>query len=255
MNNPLPSRRLQRHLIRFLAIVGFAMMASALILGLRGEEDTGYTAADLRATASALDVRATEFARSTPPETPPQDASTRSATTSQSTTARQEDGSTDEASAEPAQSTIGSRSLPVPVGEPFGTRDSLMITLLSADYDAWPLVQAANSFNQPPVQGLRMVMTNIQVQNLDDNAVASPRTIRSADFRMVGSKNVVYTPFGSDTRCGVVPNELNWDTFAGATVSGNICIKLPEDDQDLLLIYAPGRWRDSAYYFLLPSAP
>jgi hypothetical protein len=255
MNNPKPPHRLQRHLIRFFAIVGFAMMASALILGLRGEQQTGYTAADLRATASALDVRATEIARSTSPQTPPRDASTGSATTSQSTTARQEDGSTDRALAEPAEPAPGSRALPVSVGEPFRTHDNLIITLLSADYDAWPLVQAANSFNQAPDQGLRMVIVNVQVENLDDNAAASPRTIRSADFRMVGSKNVVYTPFGSDTRCGVVPNELDWDTFAGATVSGNICIKLPEDDQDLLLIYAPGRWRDSAYYFLLPFAP
>ena len=101
--------------------------------------------------------------------------------------------------------------------------------------DAWPAVQAANQFNDPPEEGNRYYMVTV--------AVAYPAgsvsvNISESDFKLIGDKRLVYEPY--DHSCGVIPDELSGELFAGGRTEGNICFQIPSDESGLILIYQPG---------------
>ncbi len=126
----------------------------------------------------------------------------------------------------------GTRTQPVEFLQPFRTADGWEIRVLAANYDAWPQIQAANQFNDPPRPGNRMVLVTVQAANVGSDLAVS-RNISASDFRITGDRGVVYTTFGDSTRCGVVPDSLAWDTFPGAVVTGNVCVQIPEDENGL----------------------
>ena len=100
---------------------------------------------------------------------------------------------------------------------------------------AWPAVQAANQFNDPPEEGNRYYMVTV--------AVAYPAgsvsvNISEYDFRLIGDKRLVYEPY--DHSCGVIPDELSGELYAGGRTEGNICFQIPSDESGLILIYQPG---------------
>ena len=101
--------------------------------------------------------------------------------------------------------------------------------------DAWPAVQAAFQFNDPPEEGNRYYMVTV--------AVAYPAgsvsvNISASDFRLIGDKRLLYEPY--DHSCGVIPDELSGELFAGGRTEGNICFQIPSDESGLILIYQPG---------------
>ena len=127
------------------------------------------------------------------------------------------------------------RTSPVPPGVSVITAGGLSITVLSVDYDAWPLVQAENSFNDPPATGRRYVIVRVRVQNVGGSAAAESDAAEH-DFSFVSSA-VLYTTFGSS--CGVIPDELDAKLFLGSSVEGNVCVQLPVDGSGILMLYEP----------------
>lgn len=236
---PLRSQTsIQSRVILFVAIVGLAMIAAALLyVALPAEESSPLTARHLRATADALDVRATEIAQAAtrlvsgapdPAQTPIPPA-------------RADDN--------PSNSRATSRQSPVALGEAWPTADGLLIRVVEADFDAWERVLAENQFNDPPAEGMRMVLVGVEVTNSGGD-YNTPRSISSGDYRIVGARGIVYTPFESTTRCGVIPNELDWQLFRDATITGNVCVVIPADEGELRLIYQPGyEWNNQVVYF------
>lgn len=235
---------MQSRIIFFVAIVGLAMIGAALIYSLLPtvEDSNQLTARHLRATADALDERATEIAQSATRLAP--------ASLLDQLGISAPDASTPIPPANPVRSANAtSRQSPVPWGQPWSTPDGLVIRVLEMDPDAWPRVLAENQFNDPPGEGLRMVMVRVEVTNQNGDR-ETPRRIDDSDYRVVGDRGVIYSSFESTTRCGVIPDELDWELFPDATISGNICVMLPQDEGELRLIYKPGSgWGEEVVYF------
>ena len=128
------------------------------------------------------------------------------------------------------------RTNPMPLGASVSTAKGLNITVLSLNPDAWPVVQAENFFNDPPAPGWRDVIVRVRVQNIG-GSVTTETSVAESDFKFVGSSGVLYTPFKQT--CGVVPDGLDAELFLGGVAEGNVCIQIPVEEADLLIIYDP----------------
>lgn len=149
--------------------------------------------------------------------------------------------------ATPTSDTGHSRSNPIPMGETAVAPPGWEITVLNVDPDAWPKVQAENTFNDPPGEGYRMFMVTVRVTNVQSGDETD--IISSYDFDMVGSHNEVYG--GMEHDCGLIPNELGAELFPGGTTEGNICSQIPSEETDLLLIASIGWDKEDRRYFAL----
>lgn len=236
---PNPST-LGRRMLLFSAILGSAVV---ILFGIALTVDLPRSgpAGDLDATAAALDLRATEISiaatRLVEPGVgfAPSTNGTGPLATPRTFVAQPE----------------GGRENPIPPGDEVVAVDGLRIRISAVDFDAWDRVQAANQFNDPPAEDERMVLVRVEAHNLRWES-DEPRWVDDSDFRVVGEKGVVYEPFASASRCGVIPDELDFEIFEGATVEGNICVRLPKDEEDLLLIYRPdSSWDRGVVYFRL----
>lgn len=235
MRKSLSSQLMQRQVFRFFVIVGLALIPLFFFAWANRGEESPYRAADLRATASALDERATEIAAAATRLAPVDVARSAAGTVA------------------PPRTMPGSRSAPIAFGDRFTASDGLEVRVVSVDFDAWAVVQAENQFNKPPAQGMRMILLSLEVTNQAPTYVDVPRLVRSSSFRLVGNRGIVYAPFESTNRCGVIPNEMSWDLFSGATVSGNVCVQAPSDESQFHLIYLPGGgWQEDGVFFALP---
>jgi hypothetical protein len=153
------------------------------------------------------------------------------------------------ASATAAPSGPGSsRANPIKLGQPGRVEDLWEVTVLAVDRDAWPKVQAANRFNDAPGPNEKMVMVRVRAKNVSRNDKAE--NIDGFSFRLVGSRNQLYSSFDAKTQCGVIPDELDADLFPNGQTEGNVCFKVPADETGLLLV-----WReflsDRMTYFAL----
>ena len=129
------------------------------------------------------------------------------------------------------------------------TWDGLRIDILSVNNDAWSLVQAQNPNNDPPLRGKRMMMVTVQVTNVEGQS-DEPIKVNAMDFSLMGNRRVVYGPYGSETSCGVVPDELDGVVApGGGSISGNICVQVPQDEKDFVLIYERFVGDHPAVYF------
>jgi hypothetical protein len=111
--------------------------------------------------------------------------------------------------------------------------------------DAWPVVLAENQFNDPPAPGNRMIIVGVGVTNV--GADDEPAWISDADFYFVGSHNVLYSTFGEESRCGVIPDELAEELFRGGHAEGNVCFQIPIDEADLRLLYEYA-WNEHIFF-------
>lgn len=226
---------MQRQVLRFLVILGLVVIPLVFFAGTNRGEETPYRAADLRATAAALDERATEVAAAATQLAPVAVARSAAATVA------------------PPRTLPGSRSAPIAFGDRFTASDGLEVRVFAVDFDAWAVVQAENQFNQPPEAGMRMILVSLEVTNHARAYVDVPRSVRTSRFRLVGNRGIVYAPFESNNRCGVIPDEMNWELFTGATVSGNVCVQTPSDESEFHLVYLPGTgWQEDGVFFALP---
>ena len=53
------------------------------------------------------------------------------------------------------------------------------------------------------------------------------------DYSLIGDNRVVYTTF--ENSCGIIPDELNAELFAGGRAEGNICFQIPVAERELVL--------------------
>ena len=133
---------------------------------------------------------------------------------------------------------VGTRGNPVPRGQSYLTPDGWQVIVLDFNPDAWPIVYAENQFNDPPGPGNRMVMIRVGATNV--SAEDEPAWISDAFFYFVGSHNVLYSTFGEESRCGVIPDDLAEELFRGGYGEGNVCFEIPIDETDLRLLYQYG---------------
>jgi len=138
-----------------------------------------------------------------------------------------------------------SRTDPTPLGQTAVVPPGWQVTVLDVNPDAWPVVQAENTFNDPPKEGLRMVLITVRVTNVQGKEEAD--TITEADFELVGSSNQVYKTF--DQTCGVTPNDLSAELFPQGTAEGTVCFQAGVDETGLLLI-ASLTWDDKDRRYL-----
>ena len=135
------------------------------------------------------------------------------------------------------QPPLGTRANPIPRGQKWLASTGWEIVVLDFNPDAWPVVQAENRYNDPPRTGNRMVMARVGVTNV--SVERQPGIISKSWFALQGSRNLVYRPFDSPYRCGVIPDELLDEVFIGEYVEGNVCFQIPLDETGLRLIYDP----------------
>jgi hypothetical protein len=140
-----------------------------------------------------------------------------------------------------------SRGNALPLGQTAVVPPGWEVAVLGVDEDAWPEVQAANPYNDPPEQGYRMVLITVRVTNVQTKDEAA--TISQSDFELVGSRNQVYQTF--DRSCGVTPNELRGELFPSGTVEGTICFQAGTDETGLLLVASPSWDKEDQRYLAL----
>jgi hypothetical protein len=129
----------------------------------------------------------------------------------------------------------------VAFGETLVAPSGVEVTVLDVNADAWAAVQAENEFNGPPEAGKRMVLVHVHVayRAPADHEPASEETVEisEGDFKLTGSKNVVYTTY--DVSCGLIPEPLQAELFEGGSAEGNVCFQVPVEETGLILIFEP----------------
>ncbi|MEM7031018.1 MAG: DUF4352 domain-containing protein [Chloroflexota bacterium] len=118
------------------------------------------------------------------------------------------------------------------------TPDGLQIEALVVYEDAWPLMRAVNQFNDPPLEGRRMLMIKLRISNPEGIQDPLP-SVDESDFELVGAQNEVYTTFGDNTSCGVVTSAISGIIAPNDWISGNVCFQIPDRPQPLVLTYKP----------------
>lgn len=132
------------------------------------------------------------------------------------------------------------------------TWDDLLIEIVAVNKDAWPLVQANNQFNDPPAAGRRMLLITVKITSVGDPE-AEPIRITQSNFKVVGDRHVVYNTYGEETHCGVVPDALNGVVAHEHSMTGAVCVQVPEDEGNFILVYDRYTGGDPAIYIPLPE--
>ena len=111
--------------------------------------------------------------------------------------------------------------------------------------DAWEYLAEKGSVYGDPPTGFRYYLITVGLANIshDEIVYAAPRL-----FQLVGDNRVLYsfrdtfrTNYGEidDYRCGRrIPNAIQGQLFPGGKVEGNICFKVPESEDNFVLIHS-----------------
>ncbi len=124
---------------------------------------------------------------------------------------------------------------PIESGGVLKSANGVEVVVTSITEDAWPAIRAANQFNDPPEEGKRFYMISVAVAY---PAGSTSINVRESDFRLIGDARIVYVPHGDS--CGVIPDELSAELFAGGKAEGNICFQIPGNESGLILIHQSG---------------
>ena len=136
---------------------------------------------------------------------------------------------------------------PISDGEALKGSDGTEILVLGVADNAEQQVAEQNRFNDPPEEGHRFYMLSVEVSYPFGSGSV---TVSSSDFSLIGENRVVYDPFDND--CGIIPNELNGEVFAGGKIQGNVCFEILEDEAGLILIHEPGFEAEARRFLVLP---
>jgi len=129
---------------------------------------------------------------------------------------------------------LAPRPVPVSSGLGYSTSDGLWIRVTAIDRDAEPEVMAENMFNDPAPAGEAFVMVTLDVVN-EGGSENEYVSVSQYDYSFVGSRQVVYIP--ASNSCGVIPNDLDASYFKGGLATGAVCVSVPEDDVDSLVMF------------------
>jgi hypothetical protein len=146
---------------------------------------------------------------------------------------------------------VGSmRGNPFPLGTT-ATVPDWQFRINSVTFDAWPLIQAANLFNDPPAPGWEDVLISVTMTYTGAWSGAATGTpwLDFSSLEYVGSSNVAYTDYDLSHECGVPPDPWlgDYDTvFPGGSVTGNECFQIEIGDAGSLEGFwdsaSPGPW-------------
>ena len=132
------------------------------------------------------------------------------------------------------------------------TWNGLEIKILKFTKDGWPLIEAHNQFNDPPIKGKEMLLVTIEVRKVSAEG-EDTISVDSSDFKVVGDKKIIYTTFSSETSCGVVPDRLDGVVTADHSISGAICVQVPKGEENFILIYETYVGGNPAVYIPFPG--
>jgi hypothetical protein len=203
----------KRKLVFFL-IVGSALVLVGVVLASKELPGTWFGPPDLDATATVVALRSTEIAIAVTEATLTPGA--------------------------PVPTVLGSNY----------TWDDLLIEIVAVNEDAWPLVQANNSLNDPPAAGRRMLLITVKITSVGDPE-AEPIRIVQSNFKVIGDRHVVYNTYGEETHCGVVPDALSGVVAHDHSMTGTVCVQVPEDEGNFILVYDRYTGGDPAIYIPL----
>lgn len=147
---------------------------------------------------------------------------------------------------------LGSRTNPVPFGQPHAVGADWTVAVTHVDRDALAAIQAENQFNAPPPPGKQFVMVTVRATY--HGSQESAQLPFSMEFNAVGASGVAYD-FSLD--CGLIPNQLPIsDVFQGGTVEGNVCWAVKTKDVASLVMYAEPLFtlNDERVFFSLRSS-
>lgn len=131
----------------------------------------------------------------------------------------------------------GSNGNPLALGSEFVVED-WHVTVDSVDTDAWPEIQAANTYNDPPAAGRQYVMFHVTATYTGE---ASGDPGLGLNWSIVSSTG---NSFGSNYEdyCGAIPDALTdqGELFPGATATGNVCVSVASEQvAGALIAFAP----------------
>ncbi len=138
------------------------------------------------------------------------------------------------------------RSDPIPLGEA-GEIDGwkLRVVEVVRGTEAWRRIEAANLFNDPPPKGTEYVLVRVWVKDLRTQGDET-RSIGALDFDVTGHRGVVYPPASV-----VEPDPaLDLELFPGGEGEGWISFLVPQDEENLVLIFEEALSFDSTPLFL-----
>lgn len=124
---------------------------------------------------------------------------------------------------------IGTRDNPIPLGAAAQVGDWEM-TVISVNPDAAELVAAENQFNDAPEAGNVFVMIKLSGSYLGED---SGSIFGNLAYKILGADGNTFAE-----SCGVIPNALTdtGETFAGASVDGNLCFSVEQAQLDGALL-------------------
>ena len=137
----------------------------------------------------------------------------------------EEDESDDESNDE--NGAPGSREDPLEIGESGEVGDDWTVTVLEVDPDADDTVQEANEFNEPPEEGMYVLVEIEATYEGDESGNAG----FDLDPRLTGTDARAYPTYDcmASLDDGLVEEP---DVEAGGTASGYVCFDMPEDAFD-----------------------
>jgi hypothetical protein len=152
-------------------------------------------------------------------------------------------------------SPLGSRTNPVPLGQPvnvtsFG-EERWTLRIISTRPDATAAVLAENQFNEAPSPGNQFFVATVVVSYVSGSQAEDAYFSAAADLRTVGPSNVVYSSFGPASDCGVVPDDLRFkgELLPGGSMTGNLCWQVPSSEARALVAFVGAD--DKPYYLAL----
>jgi len=136
---------------------------------------------------------------------------------------------------------LGTKSNPVPLGQYFRPPSSPWeLKVVSVDWDAWPEIQAANQFADPPDPGNRYVSVRISV----GNRASTPRefhTLVRNKIGTVGASLVAQDSRDASNSCtyNKMPDKFDneRDIFPGGELEGSVCFEVLSSDINSLFLY------------------
>lgn len=125
---------------------------------------------------------------------------------------------------------VGTRSNPVPLGQPAEVGAGWTVLVNSVDLDANDEVAAANQFNEPPAEGKVYVLANVTITYNG----SEPSDAAGVTFEALGAA----TNTAISQAMAVAPDELSMFTevFQGGSLSGNVVFEVPVADVETLVL-------------------
>ncbi len=126
------------------------------------------------------------------------------------------------------------RNEPAPRTETVVTEDwELLITDVIRGNEAWTMVQEANQFNEPPLEGFEYIAIKVRTRYIgtEDKAV----NIDGTFFKSTGSAGVLYD---APTIVDPLP-QLDISLYPGGEFEGWIVVQASVDETNMMLVFEP----------------